>query len=456
MTNTLENPGSVSDAEKTVIGVCLKRPRMIPQIREAIRSSDISTNNHRMIYEAVMSVAARGDEPDLLLANAECEKLYPGRNLTALMIECMELEYRAAMVDQYCGIIKDASARRTIKDIADMLIAGANEPTTEIAQTVDEARDRLRSVINVRGEWLDHQDVILDTYEDAAVRAKGGLEPCISGIPALEELTGGFMPGEYTIIGARPSVGKTALAIAIAIASARKEKPKHVAFVSAEMTKCQIGQRMFSNLADVNGMKLRRPECMTETDWDALAHGLNAHAGVPIKYLFTQRYIEDIIAQARRLYDMGANDLLIVDYIQMLDTRAKFKASDDRLRVGYISKQLAAIAKDLNIPVIGLAQLARQNKDHATMPRLDALKDSGNLEQDADSVILLHEPDWRDDAELNDRERIAFDECRGTPKTLKLLNVAKQRMGEKGTVATIFDGSRNKWTGLQTAGQRRG
>lgn len=456
MISTQEITGSVSEAEKTIIGVCLKRPRMVAQIREAVRASDITSNNHRIIYEAIMSVSARGDEPDLLLTDAECERLYPGHNLTALIIECMELEYRAAMVDQYCNIIKDASARRAVKEIADMLIAGANEAGTEIAQTVEEARDKLRSVINVRGEWVDHQDVIMDTYEDAELRSKGGLDPCISGIPALETLTGGFMPGEYTIIGARPSVGKTALAIAIAIASARKDKPKHVAFVSAEMTKCQIGQRMFSNLADVNGMKLRRPECMTETDWMALAYGLNAHAGIPIKYLFTQRYIEDIISQARRLYDMGANDLLIVDYIQMLDTRAKFKASDDRLRVGYISKQLATLAKDLNIPVIGLAQLARQYKDHATMPRLDALKDSGNLEQDADSVILLHEPDWRDDAELNDEERAVFDECRGTARTVKLLNVAKQRMGEKGTVATVFDGSRNRWTGLQTAGRRKG
>jgi replicative DNA helicase len=138
-----------------------------------------------------------------------------------------------------------------------------------------------------------------------------------------------------------------------------------------------------------------------------------------------------------------------VDYVQLLDTRARFGASDNHLRVGYISNALTALAKELNIPVIALAQLRRQYKDQATMPRLDALKDSGSLEQDADGVILLHEPTWRGDDALREEERTLFDACVDTPRRIKLLNVEKQRNGEKGVVGAIFDGSRNRWAPIQ-------
>ena len=442
---------SSADAERTIVGVCLKRPQLIKQIQDNIRTSDFADNACRMIYEAITAVAARGDEPDIVLADAEIGRIYPGNSLTDIMIDCATREYRAAMVGSYCDIIKDTAARRAVKDIADRLIAGASEPGADLAQVIEDARGSLATVIRVRGEWMDIGDVLLSTYEDVEERSKGNRNPCVSGIETLDALTGGFMPGEFTIVGARPSVGKTAFAISCAIASALRGK--HVAFVSAEMVSTQVGVRLLADASNINGMRLRRPEYMDEKDWIALADGMANYSRLPIQFLFTQRHIEDIAAQARRQHDRGLCDLLIVDYIQLLLTRAKFGAAEDRLRVGYISNQLCGLAKELNIPVIGLAQLTRQYKEHATMPRLDALKDSGSLEQDADGVILLHEPDWRQDDDLREDERNIFDACEGTPNRVKLLNVAKQRQGEKGIVSAIFDGSRNRWAPIRKGAQ---
>jgi len=438
---------SRADAERTIVGVCLTRPQMIRDIRDSVRPGDFADNDCRMIYEAVLAVSARGQEPDMVLADAEIGRLYPGKDLAETMIDCTTREYRAAMVGSYCDIVKDAAARRAVKGIADRLIAGANATDTDLAQTVEDARASLANVIRVRGEWVTMADVLLATYEDIEERHKGNRKPCVSGLEPLDALTGGFMPGEFTIVGARPSVGKTAFAINAAIASALKGK--HVAFVSAEMVDTQVGARLLADASNVNGMRLRRPEYMDAADWRALADGMSNYAHLPIQWLFTQRHIEDIVAQARREHDRGLNDFLVVDYIQLLATRAKFGASEDRLRVGYISNQLSGLAKELNIPVIGLAQLTRQYRGQAVMPRLDSLKDSGSLEQDADGVILLHEPDSREDEDLRDDERAIYDACEGTARRVKLLNVAKQRQGEKGVVSAIFDGSRNRWAPIR-------
>jgi replicative DNA helicase len=189
---------------------------------------------------------------------------------------------------------------------------------------------------------------------------------------------------------------------------------------------------------------------MEDADWAALADGMGRYSHLPIEWLFKHRHIEDIIAQARWQYERGMCECLIVDYIQMLDTRARFNAAEDRLRVGYISKMLADTAKDLEIPVIGLAQLTRQSGGHSIMPQLSSLKDSGSQEQDADGVILIHEPDWDGDDSLNDREKAIFNGLRDSKsQRLKVFNVAKQRMGEKGTVAAIYDGSRNRFAALE-------
>lgn len=437
----------IADAERTIVGVCLRRPQLIRQVRDSIRSGDFANNACRMIYDAILNVDARNEQPDVVVVDAELAKLHPGRDLTPQMIECATREARAANVTQYCDIVRDASARRAVKEIADRLITGANDADTELAHTIEEARAALAEAVHVRGGWVSTADVLIDTYEDVEARSKGERSPCISGIEPLDALTGGFMPGEMTLIGARPSVGKTALAISIAISTALKGK--RVAFVSAEMVKTQVGVRLLSDAANINGMRLRRPEYMDEGDWTALAEGMNAYSRIPIEWLFATQHVEDIIAQTRRQHDRGLADMLIVDYIQLLDTRARFSAADDRLRVGYISKQLVSLAKELNIPVIALAQLRRQYKDHATMPRLDSLKDSGSLEQDADSVILLHEPTWREDDDLREDERAIFDACVDTPRRIKLLNVEKQRNGEKGVVSAIFDGSRNRWAPLR-------
>ena len=202
------------------------------------------------------------------------------------------------------------------------------------------------------------------------------------------------------------------------------------------MIASQIGQRILADASGVNGMRLRMPKQIKDNEWSKLTQGLSDWAVLPMTFLFS-REIEEICTQARLQHERGKCDMLIVDYIQLLTTRQSFEA--DRLRIGYISKQLKHLSTDLKIPVIALAQVARQNSGAASLPRLDSLKGSGNMEEDADNVILMHRAETKDDDALADDERAAFDNITSKGCKLILLNVAKQRQGRTGITSAIFD-----------------
>jgi replicative DNA helicase len=201
------------------------------------------------------------------------------------------------------------------------------------------------------------------------------------------------------------------------------------------MISSQIGQRLLSDASGVNGMRLRAPQYIQPDDWEALSKGMNDFSALPMQFLF-ERNVEEICAQVRAQHSRGLCDFLVVDYMQLLTTHERIR--DDWLRVGHISQMLKALTTDLKIPVIGLAQVARQN-GVATVPKLDSLRGSGNLEQDADNVILLHRVESRDDDALTDDERMVFEQCVGKGYNLMILNVAKQRQGRVGLVSCIFD-----------------
>lgn len=434
------------EAEQTVLGVLLKRPDKASAIREMLSADDFGDTTLRGIYIAALNVYDATGSCDLVSADHEFSRLHGGRSATEAIIEACAGYYTAELVGTYCGYVIEASQRRKMQAIADELFRLSREPDTDIPEAIEEAKRSLAGLIREGGEIKTMAEVLLETYDYTERVAKGEITPCASGFATLDQFTGGFFPSELTIVGARPSVGKTAVALMVSTATARETK--HVFFASAEMDENQIGQRELADASGVNGMRLRRPKGLTESDWVALAHGMVERGNLPVNFSFA-RNVDRIIAQARRQKDRGECDMVLVDYVQLLTTSKRFEA--DRLRVEYISHELKALAKELDVPVIALAQLNRPPRGDKSVPGLESLSDSSALEKDADGVILLHRPALPDDDIFqtfpDDREVLTA--LHGTGKQLVYFNVAKQRQGITAITASIFDGAHGRFAPLE-------
>ena len=434
---------SLSEAEKALIGTLIRWPDKLDRLTQ-IRANDFSERLYREIYATLHEMRAAGTEIDMITLDARMEARL-GRSVSVELIECTQAAPYSTAYEAYAEIVLEASERRRIAAIGRRLIERSEETESDIQALLSGAQTALGQVHSVRSDWVEMSDVLIEAYEDIEARANGSITPCVSGLSTLDERTGGFFPGELTIIGARPSVGKTAFGVSIAVASALRGHK--VCVVSAEMIASQVGQRLLSDAAQVNGMRLRAPQYIQSEDWDALAKGLSEWGQLPMSFLF-QRNVEDICAQIRSQHAKGLCDMVVVDYMQLLTTREKIK--DDWLRVGHISQMLKALTTDLKIPVIGLAQVARQN-GVATVPRLDSLRGSGNLEQDADNVILLHRVESKSDDALTEDERAAYDSCIARGYNVMVLNVAKQRQGRVGLITALFDPRFMRFTPMRTA-----
>lgn len=262
-----------------------------------------------------------------------------------------------------------------------------------------------------------------------------------SGISILDKMTSGFHRGELTIIGARPAVGKSALGMHIALATA--SQGYRVGVVSREMTDVQYGARILGSRAEIEPGKMRTGQ-LDPYDWTQLSEAMQHYSDMNVSFMFSARDIEDLRMEVQRKIDGEGLDMLVIDYLQLLQTRRRFEK--DYLRVGYISKAIKDMTTDFNIPIIALAQVGRSSA--RTMPDLSELRGSGDIEQDADNVIFMHRPEDASDESIlsGDGGMIAALEAEG--KQYIVLEIAKQRQGQTGRTAVVFDPARMKYTGI--------
>ena len=296
----MENRTSLIEAEKTLLGTLIRWPERIDKLVR-LRANDFAERLHREMYAALREMRAAGDEIDLVTLDARLERKL-GQSVSDDIIACMELAISGNRTEAYADIVLDGSERRRIAAIGKRLIERSEDGESDVQTMLDGAKTALSQVHSVRSDWVEMGDVLIEAYEDIEARANGSITPCISGISTLDERTGGFFPGELTIIGARPSVGKTAFGVSISVASAMKGH--HVCVVSAEMIAPQIGQRLLSDAGKVNGMRLRSPQYIQPEDWEALSRGIADWGALPMHFLF-ERNVEEICAQVRAQHAKG-------------------------------------------------------------------------------------------------------------------------------------------------------
>ena len=432
------------DAEMAVLGCFLEYEHTTEHIHE-LTENDFYVQGNRRIFTAMQGLYCEKMKIDLITTHDKLRELGIQEDLTEALLGCIKLAFTSVSIKQHIAILKKASARRTAIDVlqrsANDLLDFTNDTTTIIEHT----RNSLRNLAYTgNSSWTTMADIMVKTFGKIEERCRGEEKRITSGTASIDNAIGGFYPGELTIVGARPAIGKSAFGASVAIGAAKQGIK--VCYASREMSDEQVGQRVISHFSGVDGMKLRKGTVEDE-DWKQIWLAVRDAGNLPIHFTDSLSAIEDLRAEVQHKVDEGECELLIVDYMQIMRTKKKFEA--DHLRVAYISKILKDMTLDLRIPVIALAQVKRfAGGGRAKMPTLEDLKDSGAIEQDADGVIFLHRPDDAEDAYVDKRDRELFEALQDTGKQYMAFGIAKQRQGATGYTTAVFDPSLMRYTAI--------
>lgn len=409
-------------------------------------ADDFYQEPHKRLFKAMQGLYADGKPIDIVTLSGALRVAYGDaeRALTDTAIDIATNHQFGAIfaAKEYAEIIKKAALRRRMYAVIDKAKRELLEDEQETGAVLDETRQALRDLVITGHAWKSMQDVMLDTFSALERRAEGKEPRMSSGISSLDACTAGFHKGEFTILGARPAVGKSALGAYIALSAAAQGYK--IAICSREMTSEQYGTRIFANATQIDSGKLRTGS-LSEGDWEQITDAMTSSAGLPISFMFSTRYVEDLRMEVQKKVDANELDMLIVDYVQLMQTKQRF--DKDYMRIAYVSKMLKDMTTDYNIAIIGLAQVGRSSE--GTMPTLAELRGSGDLEQDADNVMFLHRPEDQFDKYVNPADQALFAIAEQKGMQYVVINVAKQRQGQTGSTAVIFDPARMRFTAIE-------
>ena len=408
-------------------------------------ADDFYNQDHKRIFEAIRKLAVEKKDVDLVTVKEELKTLFEdGRGLGKIARGILSDDggfAAKAGIKQHIEIVKAMSLRRQLFNTLDGARAELQDETNDTLTVLDSTRQKLRDMVGTGSSWMSMDEVLMQTFGAIEKRAKGEEHCMPSGIEMLDKCTTGFHKGELTILGARPAVGKSALGSHIALSAANAGYK--VGIVSREMTPEQYGQRIFVRGSGVDNNKMRKGE-INDDEWDHLIETMEQYGTFPISFMFSTRYIEDLRMEVQKKIDTEGLDLLIVDYVQLMQSKRKFEK--DYMRIAYVSKMLKDMTVDLNLAIIGLAQVGREAD--GDMPTMAELRGSGDLEQDADNIIFMHRPKNSKDKSVRAEDSMLV-ESLSEDKQYIVLDVAKQRQGETGRFALIFTPNKMLYQAVQ-------
>jgi len=427
-------PHSV-EAEQGVLGSMLISPReTIGECVEKINEEYFYVPAHETIYNVLVDLWNAGQAIDLITFT----QVLRDRNLlesvggAAFVTSLFTFVPTAANVGYYLDIVRDKYILRQIITASTESVRRAYEEQDEVSNLLDEVEQKIFAVGEDRfkGQMLSMKDQVMEAIEsiEKLYERKGGITGISTGFVEFDRMTSGLHPAEMIVIAARPSMGKTALAMNIAEHAAIQEKLP-VGVFSLEMSSQQLVQRLLCSRARVNLQKVR-DGFLGERDFPSLTAAASklAEAKIFIDDSASLTILE-LRAKARRLKAQQDVQLIIVDYLQLLRSTSRRAQDNRQLEISEISAGLKGLAKELKIPVIVVAQLNRQPEARSGgKPRLSDLRESGSIEQDADLVGLLVRP------EIYEEDEEARAEKAGEAELI----IAKQRNGPVGEISLTF------------------
>ena len=407
-------------------------PDLLDEIQEQVSERDFYKNGHKVIFHALISLYERGVGIDILtltdelIAQGNLEKGGGAAYVAALTSRVPS----TANAVTYAKIIKQNAIRRSLMNISNVLMENAHNESVDTRVVIEKTEQSLFDL----GENHSENDlkpartVIQITWENIEERAKhpGEYSGIPSGFEDLDKMTNGFQKSEMIIIGARPSIGKTALALSMTINMAVKKRIP-CGFFTLEMSETTLMERILSSVGRVNSNKIRAAGLLKNTDLNKLSEAASLIYEAPL-YLQDTPYIPllDLRSLSRRMVRKHGIKIIFIDYITQV--APEDPAMPRHEQISHISRSLKALSRELDIPIVVLSQVGRQTEGKA--PTLSDLRESGALEQDADLVIFLHR-----ERNFNNEDE-SYENSRGIIRTE--LSVAKQRNGPTGSLSVAF------------------
>jgi replicative DNA helicase len=425
----LRIPPQDSDSEKALLGSVMLKNDALFEIIDFIKTDSFYSEKHRLVFKGMMDLFSKKEPIDLMTLSAKLrdQKMLDQIGGNTYLTELVNMVPTSANIEYYAKIVhKKYMMRRLIEASEEISNLGYNEEH-ELEESLDRAEKSVFSIATsvVGSKFVEIKDALGEAFERLNRLQESGdqLRGVPTGFASLDKKLSGFQKSDLIILAARPSMGKTSLALDIA----RKVAVNHnmpVAIFSLEMSSQQLVDRMLAADSKVDAWKLRTGNLNREEEFGLIRESLNTLSKAPI-------FIDDQPANnilkmrsiARKLKRQHGLDLIIVDYLQLM-APTQSKSSDNVVQqVTEISRSLKHLARELDVPVIALSQLSRAVESRGGRPKLSDLRDSGSIEQDADVVMFIH----RDRNEDNEKSNIAE------------ILIEKHRNGATGRVTLNFD-----------------
>lgn len=394
------------ETEQAVIGVMLSDPKTHDIIFNSLTIDEFYNRECRNLFIKARELYEQKKVIDLVslceYANASIEELTEYATLGL-----------PSVISEYIRILRNKNIRRQFIDAGRRIIEIAmGDEIDDIVELKSEIISKVDIKVEDEKKYTEMPEIIDKVLTDIEERMKNEDSRLKYGIPWLDRKTKGLWNGELVKIAARPSVGKTAFVSQVGVLNAFRGFK--VAFFNLEMTKESVAERMLSNTSNIPGNYLRFPKQLTDKHLQQLGKAVSELTRLNMFLIDDLYSIEEIEMRAREIKAAKGLDLLIIDYLQLMEARRKFQSANER--VAFLSRKCKLMAKQLGIPVIVLSQLNRDGANRE--PILSDLRDSGAIEQDADVVLFLHNPHTGEYSEIDNND----DEIR--------IILAKQRNGE--------------------------
>lgn len=435
------------EAEQAVLGAMLIDKEAIAKATEVLSADDFYREAHRVIFSAMLELYNKNEAVDMVTVTEILKRDNKLEDIggIAYITSLANVVLTAANVKYHADIVAEKSVLRQLVRVSTEIAAMGYEANEDVGTLLDTAESRILEISNrkKKTDFTAINDVLMDSVQsiESLLQNKGGLTGLPAGFADLDKLTSGLHPSDFIILAARPSMGKTALALNIVQNVALRAhkviggEPRSVAFFSLEMSKEQLVNRMLCAEAGIDSQRLRVGE-MHDEDWTHLWDACDTMSRAKI-YIDDTAGITamDMRSRARRLKAEHGLDLIVVDYLQLMQGSDKRNYSGDRQQeVSEISRSLKALARELDVPVLALSQLSRSVESRQVKrPMLSDLRESGSLEQDADIVAFLYREDYYNPETEN--------------KHTELI-IAKHRNGPVDTVNLFFQKQFTKFVGF--------
>ena len=419
------------EAEQSVLGSLLIDKDAITKIADIVTPDDFYKDIHGMIFEAMLDLYERRDPVDVVsLSNMLTEKgkidTIGGRSFLASLANAVPT---SAHVVSYAHIVQKKATLRRLLEVASEITEIGYQETEDVNELLDKAEQSLFGVSQkyLKQNFIPIKSILTEAFDriDDLHRDSGKLRGIPTGFTDMDGILAGLQKSDLVVLAARPSVGKTSLALDIVRQIAIKSKTS-VGIFSLEMSKEQLVDRLLCAQAEVDLWKMRTGKLSEDTDFSNIGHAMGELSEAPIFIDDSaSSNIMEIRTKARRLQSEHNLGLIVLDYLQLMQGDSR---SDNRVQeISMITRSLKGIARELNIPILALSQLSRavEARGGDRRPMLSDLRESGAIEQDADTVLMLFRPEFY---EGEDSENAGIAE----------VIIAKQRNGPTGTIKLAF------------------